>query len=87
MKKNKKKKSITFFSNIKKTYRYAKTGRKYLFIFLLTNIMLTLISVAVPIITAKRILYLTDGVWQQLSLVALAIFVIEICRNITRYLM
>lgn len=86
MKKNKKKKSVTFFSNIKKTYRYAKTGRKYLFLFLLTNIMLTLISVAVPIITAKRILYLTDGVWQQLSLVALAIFVIEICRNITRYL-
>ena len=86
MKKNKKKKSITFFTNIKKTYRYAKQGRKYLFLFLLMNIMLTLISVAVPIITAKRILYLTDGVWQQLSLVALAIFVIEIGRNITRYL-
>ena len=86
MKKNKKKKSITFFTNIKKTYRYAKQGRKYLFVFLLMNIMLTLISVAVPIITAKRILYLTDGVWQQLSLVALAIFVIEIGRNITRYL-
>ena len=86
MKKNKKKKSVTFFTNIKKTYRYAKQGRKYLFVFLLMNIMLTLISVAVPIITAKRILYLTDGVWQQLSLVALAIFVIEIGRNITRYL-
>ena len=40
MKKNKKKKSITFFTNIKKTYRYAKQGRKYLFVFLLMNIML-----------------------------------------------
>ena len=86
MKKNKKKKQITFFTNIKKTYRYAKQGRKYLFLFFITNIMLTIISVAVPIITAKRVLYLTDGVWQQLSLVAIAIFVIEIGRNITRYL-
>jgi ABC-type multidrug transport system fused ATPase/permease subunit len=85
-KKNKKKKNITFFTNIKKTYKYAKQGRKYLFIFLLTNIIQAAISIAIPIITARRIIFLTSGIWQELSLVAIAIFVIEICRNITRYL-
>ena len=85
MKKKKKKKNITFITNIRKTYKYARAGRKYLFLFFLMQIALTAISVAVPIITAKRVLYLTDGIWQQLSLVAIAIFVIEIFRNITRY--
>ena len=85
MKKKKKKKNITFITNIRKTYKYARAGRKYLFLFFLIQIALTAISVAVPIITAKRVLYLTDGIWQQLSLVAIAIFVIEIFRNITRY--
>ena len=86
MKKNKKKESNnSFFTNIKKTYKYAKKGRKYLFFFLIANILMGIISIAIPVITAKRIVYLTNGVWQELSLVATAIFIIEICRNICRY--
>ena len=87
MKKNKKKESNNnFITNIKKTYKYAKNGRKYLFLFLIANILMGVVSIVIPIFTAKRIIFLTDGVWQELTLVAIAIFVIEICRNLFRYL-
>ncbi len=85
MKKNKKKEE-SFFKYLLKTYKYAKKGKKYLFIFILGNILLGAISIIIPIFSAKRILYLTDGVWQQLSLVAMIIFIIEISRNLSRYL-
>jgi len=86
MKKVKKNKEESFFNYLLKTYKYAKKGKKYLFIFLLGNLLLGVISIVVPIFTAKRVLYLTDGVWQQLSLVAIIIFIIEISRNIFRFL-
>ena len=85
-KKNKKKKDESFFKYLLKTYKYAKKGKKYLFIFILGNVLLGAISIVVPIFTAKRVLYLTDGIWQQLSLVALIIFIIEIFRNISRFI-
>lgn len=74
-----------FIKNLKSTYKYAKAGRKYLLLFLIINIILTVISVVVPIFTAKRLVALTNSVWNRLFIIIFVIFVLEIFRNISRY--
>ncbi len=76
----------SFLQNLKSTYRYAKKGKKYLLLFLLLNIVLTIISVVVPIISAQRLISLTNGFFERLIIFILIIFIIEILRNIMRYL-
>lgn len=75
-----------FFKNIKSTYKYAKRGKKYLLLFLLLNIVLTVISVIVPIISAKRLIALTNGLFERLLILIIILFAIEIFRNIMYYL-
>ena len=38
------------WKNFKSTYKYAKTGRKYLWFFLVSIIVMTIISIIAPII-------------------------------------
>ena len=73
------------FKNLKSTYQYAKSGKKYLILFLFINILLTIISIVVPVLVAKRLVVLTSGVFDQLLLIIFAIFIIEIMRNIGHY--
>lgn len=74
------------WKNLKSTYKYAKKGRKYLCWFMITNILLSIISIIVPIFTAKRLLALTNGMFQNLLGLIVLIFVLEITRNIVGYL-
>ena len=87
--KEEKKKSKTpnrsVLKNLKSTYKYAKSGKKYLFLFLIGNIVMTLISVFVPIVIAKRLIILTSGVFEKLLGIIILIFIIEILRNLVRY--
>ena len=71
--------------NLKSTYKYAKSGRKYLFFFFIANILLTVISVIVPVLSAKRLLALTNGAFEKLLVFIFLIFLIEITRNIVNY--
>ena len=73
------------FKNLKSTYQYAKGGKKYLILFLFINILLTIISIVVPVLVAKRLVVLTSGVFDQLLLIIFTIFIIEIMRNIGHY--
>ena len=76
----------SIWKNLKSTYCYAKKGKKYLFLFLFINLILTLLSVIVPVIVAKRMVILTSGVFEKLLGIIIIIFVIEIFRNIVTYL-
>jgi len=71
--------------NLKSTYKYAKSGKKYLFLFFISNIAMTLISVAIPIVIAKRLVILTSGVFEKLLGVIILTFIIEILSNLVRY--
>lgn len=73
------------WKNLKATYKYAKNGKKYLILFLVGNIIMTIISIIIPIIIAKRLVLLTSGLFQKLLGLVVLVFVIEILRNITRY--
>ena len=72
--------------NLKSTYKYARNGKKYLFLFLLINIVMMVISVIMPVIAAKRLVVLTSSLFDKLLGLILLVFVIEIFRNITRYI-
>ena len=71
--------------NLKSTYKYAKKGRKYLGWFMITNIILTIISIIIPIFSAQRIIALTSGFYQKLLGLIVLIFIVEIMNNIVRY--
>ena len=71
--------------NLKSTYKYAKKGRKYLGWFMITNIILTIISIIIPIFSAQRIIALTSGFYQKLLGIIVLIFIVEIMNNIVRY--
>ncbi len=72
------------FSQMKKIYKYAKSSRKYIILFLFTSLILCGISVASPILAAKEVLYLTTNVLNQLLIVALVIFVMDLSYNLVR---
>ena len=71
--------------NLKSIYKYASRGKKYLILFLLANLILMVISIIVPIISAKKIMVLTNGNFERLLGIILLIFIIEITRNMTQY--
>lgn len=75
-----------FFKYVKYSYKYSKEGKLYLFIVLITNILLTAVSIVVPILSAQEIIKLTDGAWKELAIIALTLFGLEIFRRICQYI-
>ena len=72
--------------NIKLTWKLTKGARHYLLGFLLTTIILCIISVITPIFSAKQVMYITNGEFISLTYIAIIILVFEITRNIVRFL-
>ena len=72
------------WKNFKSTYKYAKSGRKYLWLFLVINIIMTIGSVIAPILVAQRLLALTSNNYSKLLIVVICIFIIEIGNNFCR---
>lgn len=72
--------------NLKSTYKYARSGRKYLYLFLFTQVIFTILAVVIPIITARRLVLLTSGVFDKLFVIFIIIFIMEISRNLVRYI-
>lgn len=57
--------------NLKSTYKYARSGRRYLYLFLFTQVIFTILAVVIPIITARRLVLLTSGVFDKLFVILL----------------
>ena len=76
MEENKKSLNNDFFKNLKLTYKYAKSGKKYLFLFLIANIILTIISIVIPYLTAKRLVSVTSSLWNRLLFLIIIMFAV-----------
>lgn len=74
-----------FNKNTKFIWSYLKKQKKELIIYIITNIIYIGISILVPIISARQIIYLTDSKFDQLIMISVVIFFVEICRNIINY--
>ena len=77
----KRKNSKSFFTYLKKTYLFAKKDKKDLIFLLLGSIIYCTVSILIPLLTARRIVALTSSLWQQLTLITIAIFLVEVVSN------
>lgn len=72
--------------NLKKSFKYAKGARLMLFLYIIFGAMLAFIGVIAPLLSAKELIYVTDGTFKKLVIIALCVFAVEISRNICRAL-
>ena len=72
--------------NLKFAWRYAKKQKKLLFIYVLCNLFQIIISVFLPVLSAKIIVSLTDNQLIQVLNIALVLLFIELFRNCVVYL-
>lgn len=68
-------------ANLKMTWSFVKEEKKSMFLLLLINIILSLIGVLLPVLSAKRLLNLTNGLFDELLKVVIFISIVEITRN------
>lgn len=77
---------MKLITNLKYAYKYAKDQLLGLIIYLICNIFIIIISVVLPILSAKVIVDLTANKLYQVILVTLILFLVESCRNFISYL-
>ena len=71
-------KKNSFFKNIKKMWKYVRNSKGSLIGYLFVSIVEGVIGAILPLISAKIILNITDGLINQLILSALAVLIIEL---------
>ena len=72
--------------NLKLVLKYAKKNKGKLYLYCIFNIILTIIGAITPLISAKQLLKLTNGLLDQLLQFSLLILIIEIIRNICYFI-
>ena len=72
-------------NNLKKAFKYAKKQKKEFFLYFIANILLCVIGAIAPLLTAKQLLNLTDGLLKQLLIISFAVLAIELFRNISNF--
>ncbi len=70
---------------LKKTYKYAKKERKYLIFFLIGCIVICGIEAVIPLFSARQIITLTNGLFDQVIIATLLIFLLEMSFNVIRF--
>lgn len=73
------------WANLKFAWFYAKEQKGLLIKYIIANVLNIIISLVVPILSAKIIIYLTENNFYQLILMSVAIFIIENIRNLVNY--
>ena len=84
--KNKKinlKETLTAF---KKTWKYAKNYKKYLFLFIILSILMVGIGIITPLLSAKLLLNMTNSLLNKVIFVAGMILFVELFRNLINFL-
>ena len=71
--------------NVKMTWNYVKKEKKSVAVYILMQIFAIIISVVIPVLSAKMIVELTNNALDQIIFIGLIIFLIENMRNINRY--
>ena len=76
-----------FKNNIKLIWPYLKDDKKYIILYIISNIFLIVINVVIPIFTARLIINLTDTLIYQLLFTAFIIFILRFLETIFDYLL
>lgn len=79
-------KDYNLWNNLKMSFRYAKNQKKEFILYFIFNVLLAVIGAVAPLLSAKQLLKLTDGLLNELFIISIVILVIELSRNICNYL-
>ena len=71
--------------NIKLVWKYARDQKSKLIKYILCNLVAVVVSIVVPIISAKIIVYLTDSMFYQLLMMTVVLCGLELSRNLMNY--
>lgn len=75
-----------YLRNLKKIYYYARQQKKIFLGYVISKVFLAGLGIVSPLLMAKELTFLTDGLLDQLLKVALMIFVLDILTSIGYYL-
>ncbi len=73
--------------NLKKVYKFGREFKKSLIICIITSVIFIALNIIAPILWARQIVYLTDNLFNQLLLVSLIIFFIEVTAIMNRLIL
>ncbi len=85
----KKERKITYTetkNNLKMSWKFVKKEKKTLILLIIFSIILSAVGVITPILSAKILLNITNGLFNELIKVTIFMFLIETTRNIVRTL-
>ena len=68
--------------NIKGLSKLVKTSKKYIIMYMLLSILISVVGVIGPLISAKQLVGITEGNWNQVILIAVIIFLLSIFRSL-----
>lgn len=68
--------------NIKELSKLVKTSKKYIIMYMLLSILISVVGVIGPLISAKQLVGITEGNWNQVILIAVLIFFLSIFRSL-----
>ena len=68
--------------NIKELSKLVKTSKKYIISYILLSLLLSLVGIMVPFLSARQLVSITDGLWNQVIMYAVFIFAISIFREL-----
>jgi len=80
------KNEYSLWQNIKLSFKYAKKQRKEFILYFFFNILLAIIGAIVPLLSAKQLLKLTDGLLNELLVFSFLILIFELSRNVCNFL-
>ena len=74
-----------FFSNLKITWKYEKSNRKNIILLCIFEVIMTIIRIVVPLLSARKIIYLTDNLLNKLAYITIMLFLVETFYDICRF--
>lgn len=80
------KKDYSLWTNLKLSFKYAKHQKKEFILYFIFNVLLAIIGAIAPLLSAKQLLKLTDGILSELMAISILILIIEISRNLCNLL-
>ncbi len=85
--KKRKKEKINYkeiWFNLKRTWKFTKPYRGKLIFYIILSIIVTLIGIAIPLISAKILINITNGIFDKLIIFSFAYFLIQLISSIMR---
>lgn len=68
--------------NIKELSKLVKTSKKYIIMYMLLSILISVVGVIGPMVSARQLVSITEGLWNDVILIAVLIFFLSIFRSL-----